>query len=385
MNRLEIKKSDIASVLKRVICGIGKGNTLPILNNVNIVLTGAELNLTATDLEIQASASTQCVPMDGDCSFTINADNLNKIVSQLSDDNIEFVQNDDKVTIKSGKSRFNLNSLPSQDYPSIGLDINPLITFDIESSILLKALKHTAFAVAKNDARYYLNGLLFDLSPNFSGLGSDKRMRDDKQRLRLVGTDGHRMAISEFFVNCTGENQFVIPKRCALELVKLLDDNDETIKVELATDYARFTLPSMVLTTKTIMGKFPEYQRVVPKNSDKSALINRDALKSALQRLSILSHERYKGIKLLFEPGSETGTLNLEVNNEDSEQGTDSLDVDFTDTEGAIAFNIQYVLDVLSAVNCNMVCIEFTDAISSALFRDPDVTNEVFVVMPMRL
>jgi DNA polymerase III subunit beta len=273
---------------------------------------------------------------------------------------------DGKALIRSGRSRFTLGILPAEDYPSLEM-ATTLLSFEVEESILKRLLERVAFSMAVQDVRYYLNGALLELT---------------KTKMRCVATDGHRLALCEAAVEAgQDDKQILLPRKAVSELIKLLSYSDQKIGVDVGAGFCRFRIGETALTTKLIDGKFPDYERVIPRNLDRVALIDRAIMRHALARVSILSNETYKGVRLTFGPG----TLHLQANSPDQENAEEEIEVDYDGDEVMIGFNSGYLMDILNVMDCETVAIDFLDANSSAAMRDPNDNTRSYVVMPMRL
>lgn len=362
-----IKREDLLGPLQQVIGAVERRQTLPILGNVLFKSTSGDLSLTATDLEIEMVAS---VNADSSEEFqtTIPARKLLDICKALPESSsIEFNIEDSRVTLKSSRSRFTLASLPAKDFP--GLDeIEAQQTFSIAQDKLKHLFDKTAFAMAQQDVRYYLNGILLELTA---------------EKIRLVATDGHRLALSETELD-TGvetDKQLIIPRKAVLELGRLLDSNDKEATCVLSQNHLRVETGTLVFTTKLIDGKFPDYQRVIPVDGNKTMEVERETLKHALSRISILSNEKYRGIRLSLSDGN----LAIQANNPDQEEAEEELQVDYDEAEMEIGFNVTYLIDVLNVLDSEKVQVKLKDANSSAIISNSEDDTSLYVVMPMRL
>ena len=362
-----IKREDLLGPLQHVIGAVERRQTLPILGNVLFKSTPSDLSLTATDLEIEMVAS---VNSDSSEEFqtTIPARKLLDICKALPESSsIEFSIEDSRVTLKSSRSRFTLASLPAKDFP--GLDeIEAQQTFSIAQDKLKHLFDKTAFAMAQQDVRYYLNGILLELTA---------------EKIRLVATDGHRLALSETELD-TGveaDKQLIIPRKAVLELGRLLDSSDKEATCVLSQNHMRVETGTLVFTTKLIDGKFPDYQRVIPVDGNKTMEVERETLKQALSRISILSNEKYRGIRLSLSDGN----LSIQANNPDQEEAEEELQVDYDEAEMEIGFNVTYLIDVLNVLDSEKVQVKLKDANSSAIISNSEDDTSLYVVMPMRL
>jgi len=346
---------------------VEKRQTLPILSNVLLQTDKGKLTLTGTDLEVELTAST-AVENSTDGEITLPARKFSDICRALPDNAIiEFSIDGDKANIRSGKSRFSLSTLPATEFPSTEA-VSSAFSFKIQQHTIKSLIDQTHFCMANQDVRYYLNGMLFELKAG---------------RLRTVATDGHRLAISE--VDCTevaGEDrQVIVPRKGVMELSRLLSDAELDCSISLTANHIRIAAGEVIMTSKLVDGRFPDYERVVPKPGDKVIMANREVLRQCLQRTSILSNEKYRGIRLQFEPN----LLKATVNNPEQEEAEEELEIDYNGTEFEIGFNVSYLLDALNVIKQDKVTLSMTDSNSSCLIQGLDDKASRYVVMPMRL
>ncbi len=362
-----INREDLLNPLQQVIGAVERKQTLPILGNVLFQTNKENLSLTATDLEIELITHLD-IPVTEDILTTLPARKLLDICKALPDkSDIKFNIEDNQVTLTSARSRFILSSLPGKDFPATE-DIEPQITFDIPQKNLKLLIDKTAFAMAQQDVRYYLNGLLMELSKDF---------------LRLVATDGHRLALSEYESenNISVDKQIIIPRKGILELARLLSNTDELAVVNISNNHIRVETKQFTFTSKLIDGKFPDYNRVIPLDGNKTLTVDRELLKQSLHRISILSNEKYRGIRLTLGENN----LSIQANNPDREEAEEEITVDFNEATLEIGFNVTYLLDVLSVLDSEKVLIKLKDSNSSCVITTPDSEQFRYVVMPMRL
>ena len=362
-----IKREDILAPLQHVIGAVERRQTLPILGNVLLKSTGGDMTLTATDLEIEMVARIASAGTD-DFQTTIPARKLLDICKALPDSSaIKFTIDENRVSLTSARSRFSLASLPAKDFP--GLDeIEGQQSFSIPQNQLKSLFDKTSFAMAQQDVRYYLNGILMEITA---------------EAIKLVATDGHRLALSEVKLD-TGvdeERQIIIPRKAVLELSRLLESGDSLANCVLSQNHLRVETNSLVFTTKLIDGKFPDYQRVIPVDGNKTMEVNRETLKDSMSRIAILSNEKYRGIRLTLS----SGNLSIQANNPDQEEAEEELQVDYTETDMEIGFNVTYLIDVLNVLKSEKVQIKLKDSNSSAIISDSQDDTSLYVVMPMRL
>jgi DNA polymerase-3 subunit beta len=273
----------------------------------------------------------------------------------------------DRALVRSGKSRFTLSTLPATEFPVID-KIKSARKFSLQENALHDLIERTAFAMAQQDVRYYLNGLM--LEP-VSGI------------LRAVATDGHRLAICELVTEVGDgvEQQVIVPRKGVQELHRLLEHKDAELQVEIGSNHIRITTDELRFTSKLIDGRFPDYQRVLPKNADKHVLINRELLRQALTRTSILSNEKYRGIRMDLSENN----IKIQAHNPEQEEAVEEIDAQYDYEALVIGFNVTYLLDVLNVINTDDVELSLSDANSSALINKPGSDDCRYVVMPMRL
>jgi len=362
-----IKREDLLAPLQQVIGAVERRQTLPILGNVLLKSTGGDLTLTATDLEIEMVATVNAESME-DFQTTIPARKLLDICKALPDGSvINFNIEENRVALTSARSRFSLATLAAQDFP--GLDeIEVQHSFTIPQNKLKGLFDKTSFAMAQQDVRYYLNGILMEISPT---------------QVKLVATDGHRLALSHSQLDSGvgEERQIIIPRKAVLELSRLLDSSDSAANCELSQNHFRVETASLIFTTKLIDGKFPDYQRVIPVDGNKIMRVEREMLKKAMSRIAILSNEKYRGIRLTFS----SANLSIQANNPDQEEAEEELQVDYNEGDMEIGFNVTYLIDVLNVLGSEKVQVKLKDSNSSAIISDSEDESSLYVVMPMRL
>jgi DNA polymerase-3 subunit beta len=362
-----IKREDLLGPLQQVIGAVERRQTLPILGNVLFKSSGGDLTLSATDLEIEMVSSVVSESTD-DFQVTIPARKLLDICKALPESStINFNIEENKVTLTSGRSRFSLATLPASDFPSLD-EIAVQQSFSLQQKQFKSLFDRTSFAMAQQDVRYYLNGILMEMSP---------------AGIKLVATDGHRLALSEVKLEgaTLDERQIIVPRKAVLELSRLLDVSDALVNCELSQSHLRVETGSLIFTTKLIDGKFPDYQRVIPVDGNKILEVQRDTLKQAMSRIAILSNEKYRGIRLSLSEGN----LSIQANNPDQEEAEEELQVDYSETEMEIGFNVTYLIDVLNVLGSEKVQIKLKDSNSSAIMSDSEDESSLYVVMPMRL
>ena len=363
----------LLSALQSVAGIVERRHTLPILANVLVQKTGGQLQLTTSDLEIQIRTHAELGGDEGNFTTTVGARKLIDILRTLpSDQTVTLESSGGKLILKGGKSRFTLQSLPAEDFPLVQEAANFGPSFSVPQKTLKSLLGQVSFSMAVHDIRYYLNGILF--------------VAEGKQ-LALVATDGHRLAYASATLDVEVPKQEVIlPRKTVLELQRLLTEggdaeNPPRITMQFANNQAKFSFDGMEFVTKLVEGKFPDYNRVIPKNHKNSITLGRAPLMSTLQRTAILTSEKFKGVRLNLEPG----TLRVASNNAEQEEAVDELDIDYGGDAIEIGFNVGYLIDVLANMSQDMVTFELSDSNSSALITIPGNENFKYVVMPMRI
>ncbi|MEE8378791.1 MAG: DNA polymerase III subunit beta, partial [Gammaproteobacteria bacterium] len=364
-----IKREDILKPLQTIVGVVERRQTLPVLSNILMVIKNKTLSMTTTDLEVEMVAKTPLESSeDGD--VTIPARKFVDICRALPDNaNLTILLDDEKqrVTVRSGKSRFNLATLPASDFPGLE-DINTQFTFSLPQKALKRLIEKTSFAMAQQDVRYYLNGLLFEISDG---------------KIRSVATDGHRLALCTYECDTQPNEtiQLIVPRKGIMELVKLLEDSEETVEVQVSSNHIKISLNDFVFTSKLIDGRFPDYERVIPKDSDKTIVVNRESIRQAMVRTSILSNEKYRGIRLRLQ----NDLLQAQANNPEMEEAEEDIEVSYQGPELEIGFNVSYLLDALGAVSEETVILELGDSNSSCVVHPQDDQSCTYVIMPMRL
>jgi|TARA_R110002096_G_scaffold196966_3_gene380050 DNA polymerase III subunit beta len=365
--KLKINKTDLLEPLSKVFGVIERRQTLPILSNVYFSIAGGRLKLSGTDLEVQVSAEAS-ISSQENYKTTIPARKLLDICRSLPDEaelTMDFDQ--DKVIIKSGKSRFNLRVLSADDYPLFD-EFNYINEATVESAVLGKAFSKTVFCMAQQDVRYYLNGLMFEILDN---------------ELLTVASDGHRLALSKNSIAADVEsiNQVIIPRKAAQEVLRLIEKHDDPVFIKVAKNNIKFTLGDVQLNAKLIDGRFPDFKNVVPEESKHSFNIDKQGFKAALLRVSILSNEKYKGIRLDL---SNQGMV-INANNPEQDEAEEEVLIDYSGEEMSMGFNSSYLMDALNVIESDKVKVSFTDTNSSCLLENPEDGSSRFVIMPMRI
>ncbi|MFZ9297514.1 MAG: DNA polymerase III subunit beta [Hylemonella sp.] len=365
---LKATQEKLLSVLQSVSGIVERRHTLPILANVLLRKSGRALQLTTSDLEIQIRTTTDMDGDAGDFTTTVGARKLIDILRTMpGDQTVSLESSQAKLILKGGKSKFTLQTLPAEDFPLVQEAANFGPAFSVPQKTLKALLHQVSFAMALHDIRYYLNGILF--------------VAEGKQ-LSLVATDGHRLAFTTATLDVEVPKQEVIlPRKTVLEMQRLLSDADGAIEMRFANNQAKFVFDGMEFVTKLVEGKFPDYNRVIPKNHKNSITLGRQTLLSSLQRTAILTSDKFKGVRLNLDPGS----LRVASSNAEQEEAVDEMDIDYNGQSIEIGFNVSYLIDVLVNMEQDMVKLELSDANSSALITIPDDNSFKYVVMPMRI
>lgn len=365
--RFTINRDSLVGPLQLVCGAVERRQTLPVLSNVLLVLEGNNLSLTATDLEVELIGRVELAEAGEDGEITVPARKFLDICKSLPSEDIEFILNNQKVTIKCGRNKFSLVTLPASEFPAVEETVGTH-ELSLQQSALKNMMDQTAFAMAQQDVRYYLNGMLFEITNN---------------KLKAVATDGHRLAICDIDTEFQAESktEAIIPRKGIQELMRLLDNSETDITVTLGTNHLRIVTPGFVFTSKLIDGRFPEYDRVLPKNGDRTLISNREELKDAFSRAAILCNEKYRGVKMNLS----NHLLSIHANNPEQEEAEIDMGVEFDGEDLEIGFNVTYLLDVLNTMKCEKVKWTLGDSNSSALIEDAEDGNSLYVVMPMRL
>ncbi|HYM43759.1 MAG TPA: DNA polymerase III subunit beta [Steroidobacteraceae bacterium] len=364
--KLTAPREDILAPLQSVIGVVERRQTMPVLANVLLAARDNRLSVTGTDLEVELVATSQVsVQQPGD--ITVPGRKLLDIFRSLPEKtSVSLSTEGERVSLRAGRSRFTLSSLPASEFPVVE-EINAQQTLSVAQGEFRRLIDKTHFSMAQQDVRYYLNGMLLET---------------DGKALRAVATDGHRLALceTELAAKAKASQQVIVPRKGVLELQRILG-TEGSIELAVGTNHVRAQIGDIRFTSKLIDGRFPEYARVIPANPSRSVEADRDSLKLALQRTAILSNEKYRGIRLTARPG----LLVIQAHNPEQEEAEDQVEVNYKGEEVEIGFNVNYLLDALSAIDGDKVEIGLTDSNSSCLIHAPGTTHTKYVVMPMRL
>jgi len=366
--KFTISRDALLKPLNLVAGVVERRQTLPILANVLMVLDGDRLALTGTDLEVELVGRVQLAAAGESGEVTVPARKLVDICKSLPEgSDIQFTAQDSKVTVKSGRSRFTLATLPAREFPNVE-DSMGTHQFTVKQGQLKRLIDRTAFAMAQQDVRYYLNGMLWEIKDKL---------------LRVVATDGHRLAMCTLpgKIDASDDTQVILPRKGVLELTRLLLQDDADIAIVIGSNHIRATTDDFTFTSKLVDGKFPDYQRVLPRSPDKIVLGSRLELRQAFTRAAILSNEKYRGVRLKVTKNS----LDIVANNPEQEEAEEAVAVDYQGDALEVGFNVSYLLDVLGVLSGEQVKLSLSDPNSSALLEESDVGDSLYVVMPMRL
>ena len=366
--KFTVSREKLIKPLQQVAGVVERRQTLPVLSNILMVVEGNRLSMTGTDMEVELVAHIELDDTVPAGEITIPAKKLVDICKSLPNDaDISFDLTDQKMVVKSGRSRFSLATLPANDFPNLEEAAGD-ISFQINQGYLKQIIDRTSFAMAQQDVRFYLNGMLFELSTN---------------RLRAVATDGHRLALcdGEAVIEVNDVTQAIVPRKGVIEIARLFNDEDSDVAISLNQNHIRLETSELRFTSKLVDGKFPDYQRVLPKKGDKVVIGEKAELKQSFSRVAILSNEKYRGVRIKITDGS----ICIVANNPEQEEAEEVLSVDYNGSELEIGFNVNYLLDVMNVIVSDTVKMTLNDSNSSALLTDAEDESAMYVVMPMRL
>lgn len=365
---LKTAQEKILASLQSVAGIVERRHTLPILANVLIRKSGCTVEFTTSDLEIQVRTRSEFDGDDGEFATTVGARKLIDILRSLpSDQTVTLSSQQSKLTLQGGKSRFTLQTLPADDFPLVqqAADYGP--AFSVPQKTLKTLVNQVHFAMAVHDIRYYLNGILFVA---------------EGRTLTLVATDGHRLGLAQATLDAEIPKQEVIlPRKTVLELLRLLRDEETPIEMRFAGNQAMFSFSGMEFVTKLVEGKFPDYNRVIPKTHKNHVTLGRATLLASLQRAEILTSEKFKGVRVNIEPG----LLRISSSNAEQEEAKEEIEIDYDGDAIEIGFNVTYLREALANMNQEMVTVSLQDSNSSALLTVPEQSGFKYVVMPMRI
>jgi len=366
--RFVISREALIKPLQLVAGVVERRQTLPVLSNILLVAEDNQLSMTGTDLEVELVGRVTLEEPAEAGSVTVPARKLMDICKSLSDDAlIELTLSGQKMVIKSGRSRFSLSTLPAAEFPNVE-DSPQALDLELTQGRLRHLIDQTGFSMAQQDVRYYLNGMLLEVV---------------NAQLRAVSTDGHRLAtcVAEVMADNGAQHQIIVPRKGILELARLLQNGEDPVRLVVGANHIRAHVGDFIFTSKLVDGKFPDYQRVIPRNGNKYMIGDRQGLRQVLSRIAILSNEKYRGVRLSLT----SGNLQVMANNPEQEEAEESVAVDYDGESLEIGFNVNYLLDCLSILNSEQVRFTLSDANSSALIQGVDENDSLYVVMPMRM
>lgn len=363
-----INRDALLKPLQMVSGAIERRHNLPILSNVLLDVGADSLSLTGTDLEVELVASTTQLQIKAPGRITVPAKKLLDICRSLPENSdISVLMQGESCVLTCDKTKFTLSTLSAADYPNLE-SWQGEVELNLTRQQLRKLLDDTAFSMANQDVRYYLNGLLFEV---------------DNGSLTAVATDGHRLAMSKLPLpsGAGQQKQIIIPRKGVLEIMRLLANDEQMVVLSLGQNHIRLSDSNFSFSSKLIDGRFPDYRRVLPRNSTKQVTAHRSVLKDACTRASILSNEKYRGVRFTLS----NNEVQIVANNPEHEQAEELIEVEYQGDNLEIGFNVGYVLDVLNTLNTDLVILHLNDANSSALLEGVGNSGAAYVVMPMRL
>ena len=361
------EKSQIVDSLQNAAAVAERRQTIPILANLRLKAFSGKLEVTATDLEIQVKTYSDLLNIEEEGETTVSARKMSELCRSLPDaENVEFTLKDGKLTVSSKNFHGDFATISADDFPE--LEVNEEQgSMAVQSGTLKRILTKTSFSMASQDVRYYLNGLLLELTEG---------------EIKGVATDGHRLAVSSSKAEGKGlEMRNILPRKAVLELAKLLPPEDTAIELLVGPTYFGVKTESLNFSSKLIDGKYPDYEKVFPSGDPLPLMVGKETLQSALSRASVLSNEKYRGVRFELSKGS----LKLTANNPEQESAEEVLEVDYEGTDLEVGFNIGYLIDVLGSIEEDSVKFEFYGEDASCVIKEPDSEKEVYVIMPMRL
>lgn len=365
--KFTIERNTLLKPLQQVSGALGGRPALPILGNILLQVENGYLSMTGTDLEVELVSKTVLEGEFEAGSVTVPSRKFLDICRGLPDAaNITVILEGERIIIRSGRSKFSLATLPAVDFPNIE-DWTSEVEITLLQSNLRKLIDSTQFSMANQDVRYYLNGMMFETDGN---------------TLRSVATDGHRMAVCNVTLESESPSkQVIMPRKGVLELVRLLDNPEQHVTLQIGNSNLRASVNNFIFTSKLVDGRFPDYRRVMPQSTNKTLEAGCDELRQAFSRAAILSNEKFRGVRVNV-GGNQ---MRITANNPEQEEAEEFLDVNYQGDDLEIGFNVSYVLDVLNTLKCNQVRISMSDANASALVEDCDNDEAMYVVMPIRL
>lgn len=366
--RFTVNRDTLLKPLQFVSGVVERKQTHAILGNVLLVLDKGELSFTCSDSELEVIAR---IKLEGDFEegeITVPAKKFCDICKSLpSGVDIDVFLSESKFTIKSGRSRFNLTTLPANEFPNVEEKAG-LVNFNIARNTLCRLLDKTAFAMAVQDVRYYLNGMLMEIQDG---------------RLVVVTTDGHRLALSSANIGLSVEtpSQVIIPRKGVMEIARIFSDGTDDVAVHISSNHIRVHTDDICFTSKLVDGRYPDYERVIPAEGQARFVANREELRLALQRAAILSNEKYRGVRIFLSPNS----MLINTNNPEQEAAQEQVFIDYAGEEMELGFNVNYLLDVLNVMKSEDVHFSIADGNHTSIIKSPDSEEAIYIVMPMKM
>ena len=361
------EKAQIVDSLQNAAAVAERRQTIPILANLRLKTVNGKLEVTATDLEIQIKTYSDLIEIQEEGETTVSARKMSELCRSLpEEENVNFSLSNGKLTVSSSNFHADFATISPDDFPEI--EINEEQTpVTVESSVLKRLLSKTSFSMASQDVRYYLNGMLLEIEGN---------------KINGVATDGHRLAFSSASTNSADLTvRNILPRKAVLELSKLLSPNKGSVELLVGASYVDVRSENLSFSSKLIDGKYPDYNKVFPTGEPFPLEISKEILQSALSRASVLSNEKYRGVRFQLSENK----LKLTANNPEQESAEEEVDVIYKGSELEVGFNIGYLLDVLNTIDSETVSFEFYGEDSSCIIKEQNSEDDVYVIMPMRL
>ena len=361
------KKAHIVDSLQNAAAVAERRQTIPILANLRLKTVDGKLEVTATDLEIQIKTFSELIEIEEEGETTVSARKMSELCRSLPEgENVNFSLSNGKLTVRSSNFHADFATISSDDFPEI--EINEEQTpITVESNVLKRLLSKTSFSMASQDVRYYLNGMLLEIDGN---------------KINGVATDGHRLALSSAEINAANlDVRNILPRKAVLELSKLLSQNEGTVELLIGASYVDVRSENLSFSSKLIDGKYPDYNKVFPTGEPLPLEISKEILQSALSRASVLSNEKYRGVRFQLSENK----LKLTANNPEQESAEEEVEVIYKGSDLEVGFNIGYLLDVLNSIESETVSFEFYGEDSSCIIKEQNSEDDLYVIMPMRL
>lgn len=365
---LNIKRNHLLHLVQTITGIVEKRHTQPILSNLLLDIQSNKLSILASDQEIQIQIQHQLTDSFGDFSITVSAKKLFDIIRAMPDQSdIILETKEHQLQLRTNKTRFYLQTLPAIDFPVISIPDEAPTIFIVKQNAFKHLMAQVEYGMAQQDIRYYLNGMFLVIS---------------EKEMSAVSTDGHRLCWANLILDTQQKPQeLIVPRKTINELSKLLNDDDAEIEISVYTNQIQFKFNQIEMISKLITGKFPDYQRVIPTQHPNTMTLDRLALLHALQRVSILSNEKFRGARFVLA----TNELKIICNNNEQEEAQEELAVEYVGAELDIGFNVTYILDALNKIDAEKIECHFGDANSSMLLMIPENNHYKYVIMPMRM